>query len=84
MMSHRLVVALLFALINPVIIMPLQAIPLKDHLGKNRVIITFFSSAREPARLALKMQIEERTSVHLRTEILSTWIRSKGQRSLMR
>ena len=61
MMSHRLVVALLFELINPVIIMPLQAIPLKDHLGKNRVIITFFSSAREPARLALKMQIEERT-----------------------
>mgnify|MGYP007000039912 len=48
MMSHRLVVALLFALINPVIIMPLQAIPLKDHLGKNRVIITLFSSAREP------------------------------------
>ena len=61
MMSHRLVVALLFALINPVIIMPLQVMPLKDHLGKNRVIITLFSSAREPSRLFLKMQIEKRT-----------------------
>ena len=60
-MSHHLIVAFLFASINPVIIMPLQATPLKDNLGEKRVIITFSSSAREPARLALKMQMEEKT-----------------------
>ena len=59
-MSHRLAAALLFTFIHPVIAMPLQAAPLKDHLWKNRVIITFSSSLREPKLLALQKQIVEK------------------------
>jgi hypothetical protein len=59
-MSHRLAAALLFTFINPVITMPLQAAPLKDYLWKNRVIITFSSSLREPKLLALQKQIVEK------------------------
>ena len=40
--------------------MPLQATPLKDHLWKNRVIITFSESVKEPERLALQKQMEEK------------------------
>ena len=40
--------------------MPLQATPLKDHLWKNRVIITFSASVKEPERLALQKQMEEK------------------------
>ena len=59
-MSHRLATALLFTLTNLVINMPLQATPLKDHLWKNRVIITFSASVKEPERLALQKQMEEK------------------------
>lgn len=61
MMSHRLAVTLLLALINPVFTMPLQASLLKEHLWKNRVIITFSSSVEEPELLALQKQIDEKT-----------------------
>jgi hypothetical protein len=59
-MSHRLAAALLFTFINPVIAMSLQDALLKDHLWKNRVIITFSSSLREPKLLALQKQIVEK------------------------
>ena len=39
--------------------MPLQAAKLKDYLWKNRVIITFSASLKEPERLALQKQMEE-------------------------
>ena len=69
-MSHRLATALLVTLTNLVITMPLQATPLKDHLWKNRVIITFSASLKEPERLALQKQMEK--PVHSQTEILCT------------
>ena len=59
-MFHRLAIALLLTLTNLMITMPLQATPLKDHLWKNRVIITFSASAKEPERLALQKQMEEK------------------------
>ena len=59
-MSHRLATALLAPLTNLVIPMPLQATPLKDHLWKNRVIITFSASVKEPERLALQKQMEKK------------------------
>ena len=40
--------------------MPLQAAKLKDYLWKNRVIITFSASVKEPERLALQKQMEEK------------------------
>ena len=59
-MSHCLATVLLVTLTNLVITMPLQATPLKDHLWKNRVIITFSASAKVPERLALQKQMEKR------------------------
>ena len=59
-MSHCLATVLLVTLTNLVITMPLQATPLKDHLWKNRVIITFSASVKEPERLALQKQMEEK------------------------
>ena len=59
-MAHRLATVLLVTLTNLVITMPLQATPLKDHLWKNRVIITFSASVKEPERLALQKQMEEK------------------------
>ena len=59
-MSHRLAIASLLTLTNLVITMPLQATPLKDHLWKNRVIIAFSASGKEPERLALQKQMEEK------------------------
>ena len=46
--------------IHLVITMPLQAAKLKDYLWKNRVIITFSASVKEPERLALQKQMEEK------------------------